>query len=373
MAKRQHLWKTCWTSMKSCSLNRSSYEFIVGEIVHIQSRWQKAKILLFNRLLVIKDCSESNTAFAHIIWSDILLKESVSESQQLELFSYFIMLAWLKKTQILTYPSDCICFSSEMTLIWFCFWWAGRYPPETAIKLWTAMMFNKCHVKRGAGAAAGDHTVPPLPQHLLQESQHRGSSHAQLYLVVFTNTMHYDLQVWMIAFSSCSKPRVSFPSFVFAHSSHWATFPPTFSFPPCRNWTNCFSNTPQVNLSHLSPTSIKNFSIRNTTSPTTTGVWRLCQVPGQNSISELSLLCCPYIADDSCRQLPSLLPFIAPSPSFEERGAREACPSLPPPPDGLTSPGLTDPGAQHAPARPPPHASPAAPLCLGGDASRGAK
>lgn len=85
-----------------------------------------SKILLFNRLLVIKDCSESNTAFAHIIWSDILLKESVSESQQLELFSYFIMLAWLKKTQILTYPSDCICFSSEMTLIWFCFWWAGR-------------------------------------------------------------------------------------------------------------------------------------------------------------------------------------------------------------------------------------------------------
>lgn len=113
---------------------------------------------------------------------------------------------------------------------------------------------------------------------------------------------------------------------------------------------------PQVNLSHLSPTSIKNFSIRNTTSTITTGVGRLHQVPQRNSVFELPLLCCPDIADDSGGQVPPLLPFISPSPPVDQRDAREASP---PSPDGLTSPGLPDPGAQHAPAQPPPRASPA--------------
>lgn len=178
----------------------------------------------------------------------------------------------------------------------------------------------------------------------------------------------------------------------------------------------------QVNLSQLSPSARMNFSIRNTALATTTGVQRLRRVPGRSTISESSLMLSPDIADDVGEHKHRSPPPTLHSPQTFASAAHSRCPpqdplrpagrqarsagggrcssggpragaealgtagSFPVPADGppplparrgegtLTSPGLPDLGAQHAPAwarrcrsisarpRPPPRASPRPPL-----------
>jgi len=77
---------------------------------------------------------------------------------------------------------------------------------------------NKCHVKRGTGAAAGDHAIHPLPEHLLQASWSGDTGCAQPQLIALQTPHTTPLTSQRLLKAAVANPGQVF--LCLAHSSH---------------------------------------------------------------------------------------------------------------------------------------------------------
>lgn len=111
---------------------------------------------------------------------------------------------------------------------------------------------------------------------------------------------HYTSQLQMTAQSSCCKPRAGFPSFLLSCPQLTERISPPPASSPAR--IMCYSKLLLQDAAGKPDTPVSSryneFSVRNTALATSTGVERLCRVPGQSTMFfYLSLLLSPDIAD----------------------------------------------------------------------------
>lgn len=162
-----------------------------------------------------------------------------------------------------------------MTLI--CFQRAGRYPTNTVISLWVAMMICKCHVKRVTGAAPEDHRMHSLPEHLFQVTWHGDNSCAQPQLSA-SQTWHTTPRSseWLLKASVANPGQVLLPSFCLVHSSQ-NEYPPPASSPVRIMWYSKLLLQDAAGKLDTPVSSLYNeFSVRNTASAASAEVKRLC-------------------------------------------------------------------------------------------------